>query len=161
MAIEFFRHFYDYHFAMNRFIWNRYIVPLSQEQFVQPVDYSHGSVRNQIVHLISVDNAWFTDLRGAESSEHLDPAEFDDRAIIRALWDGVEQMMREYLATLRDETLFDKPFQGEDEILTVGQVLLHVVNHGTDHRAQILRVLHDLGVDTTAQDYIFYVYDTA
>jgi uncharacterized damage-inducible protein DinB len=34
-----------------------------------------------------------------------------------------------------------------------------VVNHGTDHRAQILRLLHDFGVNTTGQDYIFYVYD--
>jgi uncharacterized damage-inducible protein DinB len=38
-------------------------------------------------------------------------------------------------------------------------VLLHVVNHGTDHRAQALRLLNDLGVETTSQDYIFYVYD--
>ncbi|MBK6794482.1 MAG: hypothetical protein IPG80_18510 [Anaerolineales bacterium] len=35
------------------------------------------------------------------------------------------------------------------------QVLLHVVNHATDHRAQLLRALHDLGVDTKSQDYIF------
>jgi uncharacterized damage-inducible protein DinB len=39
-------------------------------------------------------------------------------------------------------------------------VLLHVVNHGTDHRAQLLRTLNDLGLDTTAQDYIFYCYET-
>jgi uncharacterized damage-inducible protein DinB len=38
-------------------------------------------------------------------------------------------------------------------------VLLHVCNHGTDHRAQLLRLLNDLGVKTTAQDYIFYVYE--
>ena len=38
------------------------------------------------------------------------------------------------------------------------ETLLHVVNLGTDHRAQVLRVLHDLGADTRYQDYIFYVY---
>ncbi len=43
--------------------------------------------------------------------------------------------MREYLAGLRDKTLFEKPFsEGEDEDLIVWQVLLQVVNHGTDHR---------------------------
>ena len=31
-----FRHFYEYHFAENRKIWDRYITPLSQEQFTQP-----------------------------------------------------------------------------------------------------------------------------
>ena len=69
--------------------------------------------------------------------------------------------MRSYLAELRDEMLFAKPITEpeEDKDLVVWQVLLHVVNHGTDHRAQILRLLNDLGVKTTAQDYIFYVYE--
>jgi uncharacterized damage-inducible protein DinB len=133
--------------------------PLSQEQFTQPVDYSHGSVRDQIVHLMSVDEAWFSDLRGVDIPEPLDPAHLNDRERIRAHWDNVEQMMREYLAALRDDMLFDKPLAGEDKNLILWQVLLHVVNHGTDHRAQLLRVLHDLGVKTTSQDYIFYVYD--
>ena len=80
--------------------------------------------------------------------------------IIRARWDTVEQNMRDYLANLRDEQLFEKPFaDGEDKDLILWQVLLHVVNHGTDHRAQLLRLLNDLGVKTESQDYIFYVYD--
>jgi uncharacterized damage-inducible protein DinB len=68
--------------------------------------------------------------------------------------------MRDYLANLRDDMLFKKPFaEGEDKNVILWQVLLHVVNHGTDHRAQILRLLNDLGVKTGHQDYIFYVYD--
>ncbi len=45
-----FRHFYAYHFTENRKLWDNYITLLSPEQFTQPVDYSHGSVRDQIVH---------------------------------------------------------------------------------------------------------------
>jgi len=69
--------------------------------------------------------------------------------------------MRDYLAELRDDMLFDNPIEEpeEDKDLIVWQVLLHVVNHGTDHRAQLLRLLNDLGVKTSSQDYIFYVYD--
>ena len=69
--------------------------------------------------------------------------------------------MRNYLPELRDEMLFDKPLEGEDKDLMLWQVLLHVVNHGTDHRAQLLRLLNDLGVETTYQDYIFYAYEHA
>ncbi len=127
--------------------------------FTQDVDYSHGSVRDQVVHLISVDDTWFSGLRGVEIPELLNPADFDDRESIRAHWDSVEQKMRDYLAELRDDMLFDKPIEGEDQDLILWQVLLHVVNHGTDHRAQLLRLLDDLGVKTTSQDYIFYVYD--
>ena len=159
MNADAFRHFYDYHFAENRKIWDRYVTPLSDEQFTQPMNYSRGSVRDQILHLISCDTAWFSGLRGTEIQADLNPADFPDRESIRAHWDNVEQTMRAYLAILRDDMLFDKPLAGEDKDLILWQVLLHVVNHGTDHRAQLLRLLNDLGVKTSYQDYIFYVYE--
>jgi uncharacterized damage-inducible protein DinB len=161
MNADVLRHFYDYHFAENHKIWDSYIAQLSPEQFTQHVDYSYGSVRDQIVHLMKVDELWFRELRSIEPSEPFPPANFDDRKIIRACWDSVEQSMRAYLAELRDDMLFDKPIKEpeEDRDLIVWQVLLQVVNHGTDHRAQLLRVLNDLVVKTTSQDYIFYVYD--
>ncbi|MCE7985881.1 MAG: hypothetical protein DYG89_32280 [Caldilinea sp. CFX5] len=156
-----FRHFYDYHFAENRIIWERYITQLSYEQFTQPMGYSLGSVRDQLVHLLSADEMWFSELRGVEPPDPFPPAMVDDRPLIRAHWAQVEQMMRAYLADLQDAMLFTKPIQepDEDRDLIVWQVLLHVVNHGTDHRAQLLRLLNDLGVKTVSQDYIFYVYD--
>ena len=154
-----FRHFFDYHFSENRNIWDTYIPSLSDEQFTQSVSYSHGSVRNQIVHLISVDDAWFSGLRGVDIPDS-DPAILVDRNSIRIYGDAVEQRMRDYLSGLRDDMLFEKPFaEGEDKDLIVWQVLLQVANHGTDHRAQLLRLLNDLGVKTVSQDYIFYAYD--
>ncbi len=159
MNADAFRHFYAYHFAENRNLWERCVAPLRDEQFTQEVGYSHGSVRSQIVHLISVDDTWFSALRGVDIPAPLNPADFADREAIRASWDRVESAMRAYLAELRDDRLLEKPLEGEDADLVVWQVLLHVVNHGTDHRAQILRLLSDLGVRTHPQDYIFYVYD--
>ncbi len=160
MNADAFRHFYEYHFTENRKIWDRYVTSLSQEQFTQNVAYSYGSVRDQIVHLMSADDYWFSGLRGVKRPEPLNPTDFNDRAILRTHWDTIERTMRGYLTTLRDEMLFKKPFtDGEDDDLPLWQALLHVANHGTDHRAQILRLLNDLGVETTAQDYIFYVYE--
>lgn len=159
MNADAFRHFYNYHFAENRKLWERYLPQLSDEQFAQGVDYSHGSVRDQLLHLISVDTTWFSGLRGQEIPEWLTAAKFADRNALRAHWDTVEQSMRNYLDTLQDATLLTQPLEDEDKDLFVWQVLLHVVNHGTDHRAQLLRLLNDLGVKTVYQDYIFYVYD--
>ena len=160
MMADVFRHFYDYHFNENRNTWDAYIAPLADEPFTRNEGYSHGSVRNKIVHLMSVDDTWFSGLRGVEIPDSLDPATFVDRTSIRRHWDAVEHRMRDYLAELRDDTLFEKPFaEGEDKDLIAWQVLLQVANHGTDHRAQLLRLLNDLGVKTVSQDYIFYVYD--
>jgi uncharacterized damage-inducible protein DinB len=160
MDADAFRHFFDYHFSENRNLWDSYVTPLSDEQFDQAGSYSHGSIRNQVVHLMSVDEAWFSGLRGVEPPDEPDPAAPPDRRSIRAHWDIVEQQMRDYLAALRDDMLSEKPFaDGEDKDLILWQVLLHVVNHGTDHRAQLLRLLNDMGIKTVSQDYIFYVYD--
>jgi uncharacterized damage-inducible protein DinB len=162
MNADAFRHFFDYHFSENRTIWHKYIPSLTDEQLTQNVGYSHGSVRNQIVHVMSVDDTWFSGLRGVEIPDSLDPDTFVDRNTIRVQWDAVEQRMRDYLAELRDDMLFEKPFaEGEDKDLIVWQVLLQVANHGTDHRAQLLRLLSDMGVKTVSQDYIFYAYDHA
>jgi uncharacterized damage-inducible protein DinB len=156
-----FRHLYAYHFTENRKLWDNYVTLLSHDQFTNHADYSHGSVRDQIVHLISVDDIWFCELQGVEPSEPPPSTNVDDRNIIRTYWDSVEQRMGDYLAVLQDDMLFDTPIAEpeEDKDLIVWQVLIHVVIHGADHRAQMLRLLSDLGVKTASQDYIFYVYD--
>ena len=161
MNADAFRHFYNYHFTENRKVWE-HVASLTFEQFTQPVDYSRGSVRDQLVHLLDAEDMWFSELRGAQPLEPLpETVTADDRIAIRVHWDKVEGNIRAYLASLHDEQLFSKPITDpeEDKDLIVWQVLLHIANHATDHRAQLLRTLHDLGVDTKTQDYIFYVYE--
>lgn len=160
MNAQAFREYFDYHFAENRKIWDSYIVALPQEQFIQDIDYSIGSVRNHIIHLMNVDEAWFSGLRGVQEPEFLDATTTDNRDTIRAHGDRVENNVRDYLANLQDDMLFTNPLADEeDRDLVLWQVLLHVINHGTDHRAQVLRLLNDLGVETAPQDYVFYLYD--
>jgi uncharacterized damage-inducible protein DinB len=160
MNADAFRHFYDYHLAENRKVWNG-VMQLSHEQFTQPANYSRGSVRDQVIHLLDAEDVWFSELRGVEPADPIPPADSDDRPLIRAHWDGVEQRTRDYLAALRDDMLFTQPIvePEEDKVLMVWQVLLHVANHATDHRAQLLRQLNDLGVETLYQDYIFYIFE--
>lgn len=160
MNADAFRHFYEYHFSENRKIWG-HVTQLSEEQFTQQAGYSRGSVRDQILHLIDCEDTWFSELRGVGPSTPLPPSDPGDRNAIRIHWDHVEGKIRQYLAELRDEMLFDTPITEpeEDKDLIVWQVLLHIVNHGTDHRAQILRSMNDLGVKTSYQDYIFYVFE--
>lgn len=161
MNAEAFRYPFEYHFTQNRHTWEECVMPLSHAQFTHNVNYSHGSVRAQVLHLMDVEEVWFGELRGVSPSEPHPAAGTDDRRAIRTRWDHVEQEMRAYLAHLRDEMLFSRPITEpeEDKDLVTWQVLLHVVNHATDHRAQLLRLVNDLGIKTTSQDLIFYVYD--
>lgn len=36
------------------------------------------------------------------------------------------------------------------------EILLHMANHGADHRARILARLHELGAETIEQDLLLY-----
>lgn len=153
MTADDFRHLYEYHFTLNRRLWEQCIVPLDNEQFKRKLDYSVGSVRNQMVHLMNIDQRWFCALRQVEVPGLLNPVYFPDRDKIRQRWDAVEAEMRGYLDRLQDADLH-QPF---DQHMQVWQVLFHVLNHGTDHRAQTLAMLNALGVKTWPQDYVFFV----
>ena len=158
MNADAFRHLYDYHFSENRKIWTEHIIPLDQEKFVQKIEYSVGSIRNHVVHMMSVDDSWFHDLRGVAAPDFLNPDHFAEKEKIRAYWDGVEQRMRAYLVQLTDDMLFAQPLLTlNQDPMTVWQMLIQVANHGTDHRAQLLMHLHNFGAKTTGQDYVFFV----
>jgi len=159
MNADAFRHLYEYHFAANRKLWTDCVLPLSDEQFTQKVTYSVGSVQDHVVHMMSVDDGWFTDLRGEAEPQDSFMDQDDRRDDFRARWDAIEATMRNYLTALTDEMLFQQPILADDDPMTVWQILIHVVNHGTDHRAQLLQLLHSLGGPTFAQDYVWFIQD--
>ncbi len=152
MNADAFRQLYEYHFAINRKIWDRCIVPMPQELFIQKEDYSVGSVRNQVVHLLNIDERWFSGLRGEPLPGFINPVYYAKKDKIRAKWDQVEADMRAYLDALTDDRIDAHPFNDD---LTVWQVLIHVAYHGMDHRAQMLALLNRLGVETFPQDFFF------
>ncbi|MBL8120297.1 MAG: DinB family protein [Anaerolineae bacterium] len=157
MNADMFRDWYAYHFTINRKIWEHCIIPLTDEQFTRKLDYSVGSIRNQVVHLLNVDDRWFSGLRGEPVPGFINPVHFYQRSIIRQKWDDVEARMQAYLGSLRDDQLLDQPFLPIDhDPVRVYQALLHVVNHGTDHRAQMLAALNQMGLTTFPQDYAYY-----
>jgi len=159
MNADRFRRYYDYHFSLNRKLWDECIVPLTDEQFTRKVEYSVGSARNQVVHMMNIDDRWFSGLRGEPVPVFVNFEDYPDRVQIRQKWDAVEARMRDYLKELNDEDLSSQPFMSDNDPTELWQILLHVANHGTDHRAQLLRILSELGVKTFPQDYIIYVWE--
>lgn len=154
MNADYFRKLYAYHIATNRKIWKRSILTLTDEQFAQKLDYSVGSIRNQVVHVLSVDERWFAGLRGVDVPDFKNPVHYPKRAKIRTIWDTIEAQMQDHLAKLTDGEL-SEPYPDLPE-MQIWEVLLHVANHGTDHRAQILAGLDQLGAPTFPQDYFFF-----
>ena len=83
------------------------------------------------------------------------PDEYPTREAAFDLWESVAEEFSAYSASLSEADLLGVPpgMPGP-----AWQVLLHVANHGTDHRAQILRALHDVGAPTFDQDLIMHLW---
>jgi uncharacterized damage-inducible protein DinB len=143
-----------YNYASHERLWDS-IVQLTDEQFVQEVSYSHGSVRDQIIHVATVDSRWLRGLKGEPDARGYQLAEglFANRETARTAWASVANDVVTYVEALTEAELFAAaPGMNEPR----WQVLTHIVNHGTDHRAQLLRILHDCGAPTFSQDLIFH-----
>lgn len=162
MNVEMIRKLYDYHFAANRRLWDDCVMALSDAQFTQENAYSAGSIRNQVMHIMNWDEQWLARLQEVEPPPRLAFDQFPDRAAIRAYWDQIEARMRAYLAALTEAgfaaSVTVKTRTWGESVIPVWQILLHVVNHATDHRAQTLRLLDQLGAPTFEQDFMLYLY---
>lgn len=156
VSVDLLRTLLEYNDALHRRLWDS-ILQLNDAQFVAEIPYSHGSIRNQMVHLAGVDGRWLRGLKELPDPRSFrpDPASYPTRQSAFELWDEVAQEARAYAVALDETSLLRTP-QGMAG--PAWQVLLHMVNHGTDHRAQVLRALHDFGAPTFDQDLILYLW---
>jgi len=153
---------FDYNFWAFDRVWEC-ISQISNQQFLEEIEYSSGSIRNIVVHVMGGNRTWMSVLRGTEFPPRLDPEDFDTTSKTKAKWD---ELKTEFLDDLN--SFSQKQLDGTIawELLTQGlkssngrwEILLHLANHGTDHRAQILAILHHhFHVRTVEQDMTIYL----
>lgn len=115
------------------------------------------SPRAVLVHMLDAEQSWRRTLRrGAHIPEpDLDPNSFPTVAALADAWHADEQEMRDWLATLDDDAL-NAPVLGGRPLW---QYLLHVCNHGTQHRSEAALILTHLGTSPGDLDFTFYLRD--
>jgi uncharacterized damage-inducible protein DinB len=138
---------------------------LTDEQFVQELGYSRGSIRNQVIHMMSATQRWIIRLRGGTPGPHLAYEDFSTRAATKVKWDELRAETLDYVNSLGEADLdgviyWQLPDRGMDAENTRWEILLHAANHATDHRAQILAMLNQqFGIQTPEQDLLFYLLE--
>ena len=153
-SVEMIRTFIEYHYALSRRAWES-IDQITEEQFVQNDAYSRGSIRNLMVHLSNSDRRWLAGLKNLPDVGNVKFESYPTQAAARALFEQVAKDVTEYVETLNSAELEQNPngMPGPR-----WQALLHLVNHGTDHRGTVLERLHALGAPTFDQDFILWLW---
>ncbi|HEX5840736.1 MAG TPA: DinB family protein [Anaerolineales bacterium] len=153
---------FDYNFWAFERVW-RCISQLSDEQFIEKIDYSTGSIRNMIVHMMGTNRTWMSMLRGIEIPPRLVAEEFDTCSKTKMKWDDLRKEFIFNLNCLDPEHLegtiqWEVFSHGVKSTNSRWEILLHLANHATDHRAQILALLHQhFHIKTVEQDMIIYL----
>jgi len=124
---------------------------------------SFGSMRNIFIHSLAAEHDWLADLARGKvgTSTDYDPdRDFGDMAAMGKYLEKVEADDRAYLQRLRPGDL-SKPFplrarEGPDGVLTVEDILVHVVEEEIHHRGELLCLMWQIDVEPPNIDYIDY-----
>src|SRR5947209_20057916 len=139
---------YEYNYWANRQILAA-AARVGQEQFSMPSRRSYGSLRHILLHTLDTELGWRVRCQYNQAAPDLSEAEFPTLDLVRRRWDADQADMRAYLAGLNDDDLAGiiryTTGEGEKRERVLWHCLLHVVNHGTQHRSEAADLLTEYG----------------
>ena len=123
-------------------------------ELAKPTGISHHSILGTMAHLHFADWIWYT--RVAEQIEK--PAETMEA--IEREWPGLQERWERFCDALSDADLSRaisyRSIRGYDGVATVEQIVMHLVNHGTLHRGQVMGMIRQLGITPPGTDLLHY-----
>jgi uncharacterized damage-inducible protein DinB len=151
---------YDYHYwATDRMLTA--CERLTPDQWGRPLGHSWGSVHGMLAHMLAAEALWLSRWQGVSPTSLRQPEEFPALADVRREWSAVEANLRGFLrecdeARLNSELRYTTT-KGAPQASPLGELMLHVVNHGTHHRGELAAMLALLGAPHPEDDLIFYL----
>jgi uncharacterized damage-inducible protein DinB len=132
---------------------------LTESEYTAPGCSGHGSIRDTLAHLIGTQRGWFSWFDGSMTAAQSMALKLTGREIStpekrREVWRAVDKQTNECVEKLTEDDLRNvwsatSP-SGFVMAAPLWQLLLHVANHGTHTRGQIVAAVrrsgHDPGV---------------
>lgn len=135
------------------------VASLSSDVFAQELAGPLSSVRQQCVHLLSVNDRYLSRLMQLPVPD-VSQESFSDPGELLAYHEAVQKRLRGYLETLTPSDLsvtIEHQTRRGLYVATLEETLRHMVNHATYHRGQIACLLKLHGVEPVDTDYIIWI----
>jgi uncharacterized damage-inducible protein DinB len=121
---------------------------------------SHGGVKDSLIHIFKADNVWFSRVAGEPFGHINDVPVPESLAELEKEWMTLLQRFQNWFRQLQPnqygiEVRYTNS-QGDPFSTPLWQIVLHLVNHGTLHRGQVMGMMRQAGVKPPATDLIFF-----
>jgi uncharacterized damage-inducible protein DinB len=159
MTPEEFRVLYEYDAWANHRLLDA-AKALTQEQFTRDMGSSFPSVRDTLAHIMGGEWIWLERWQGRTPTKLPAVEDFPDLPSLQKRWAEIEADLLTFVRGLTAERI---AAVSEYKTLTagtfkspLGQMLQHLVNHGTYHRGQVTTLLRQLGAKSVSTDLSFF-----
>lgn len=134
---------------------------LSADALQREQGTSFGSVLGTLEHMYGADWVWMERWQGRFPSAFPAKGTLHTVADLRAAWASLDTGREEFLSSLTaarlDEPLAFRNMKGDAFEYPLGSLLLHVSNHATYHRGQVMQLVRQLGGTVSSTDLLFWL----
>lgn len=152
---------YDYYYWATKKILAR-AERVTPEEWSGPPPIGDRSLQRTLVHTLDAERGWRYSWAGRTDIMPLRVADFPDATSLAARWRDEEAAMRAYLGALSDDDLqgafydMDAPHLP----LPLWQVIVHVAQHGMQHRSEAAMLLSHFGHSPGGIDMVFWLFES-
>jgi uncharacterized damage-inducible protein DinB len=164
ITVQLLQLFYTYNFwATSQLI--EVLKGLSEEEISTPGCSGHGSIRKTMAHLFTTQWGWFSWFDKSRSAQEamtlrITPEEIDTPDKLQHKWQEIKKQTNDCLEKLTPQDLMENwtasTAGGFTMTLPLWKLLMHVANHGTHTRAQIVAAIRRLGHDPGSYEFFRY-----
>ena len=139
------------------------LMTVSDDDFNRPVAYSVGSLKEQMIHTMFAEALWHSRVHD-EPRPNFNIADFPDCVAVDRQWEQVSERWQAAIDSMTEAELNRRVhfarLNGKQHSHLARDIILQIINHATDHTAQMLQLIHSYGGETFEQDFSFYLRDT-
>ena len=153
---------YDYNYWANGRILSA-SEHVTQEQYAAPGAFPYGGLRGTLVHTYDAEQSWryFFQHKSWTGATEFKEADIPTLDLLTKRWRDEETDMHAYLAGLSGPDLAAHLHytvdNGEKRDRILWQCLVHVVNHGTQHRSEAAALLTGFGCSPGDLDFTLFL----
>lgn len=142
---------------------------VTQEQYLASAEFPFGSSRGgslsgTLLHIVDAEYGWRGFFEAKKFNEDLNPHDFSTFELLEKRFQEEEKSMRACLNRLTDEDVKSHITYTNDEGILRDRVLwhclLHVVNHGTQHRSEAAALLTRYNSSPGDLDFTLFLIET-